>query len=355
VAFGKFLGVLIPAISSQTVLLSLGSFKLTSVQAVAISVLMLLTAYNCRGIKQGALMQNIFTTLKVLALSGIIVAGIFGAQHGLPNPSQWAINWNFDFGGLPFLSAFAVATVGSMFAADAWNNVTFIGSEIKNPKQNLPRALFWGTLLVLSLYVLANVAYINLLPFDMIQHAPEDRVATAAMNQLWGSAGSVLMACIILVSAFGCLNGMILAGARVFYAMAHDNLFFASFKRVHPKFHSPTVSLIGQGICAAVLTLSGSYGQLLDYTLFTTLLFYVITIVGMLRLARTHAQELGMTSWTSYIVPVTYLILVSYISINLALFKQQYTLPGLGIVSLGIPIYFAWKAFHQKKAVGQTT
>lgn len=353
VAFAKFLGVLVPSISSQIILLGLGpNLGISSQQAVAIAVLLTLTLYNCRGIKEGAILQNVFTVLKVLAVIGLIAAGFF-AVNTVPSPTQWSFAPVEPY-ALPLLSAFAVATVGSMFSADAWNNVTFVGSEIKNPQVNLPKAMFWGTLLVLTLYVLANMAYINVLPFDQIQHAPEDRVATAMMSHIWGNAGATIMASIILVSTFGCLNGMTLAGARVFYAMANDGLFFARFGRIHPKFHTPVVSLIGQCLCAILLTLSGSYGQLLDYIIFTALIFYVLTVLGMLKLARQNPQLLGMTSWISYVIPVAYVVMVLYIAVNLALFKQNYTLPGLGIVSLGIPIYFWWKKVYQKPNLPQS-
>lgn len=352
VAFAKFLGVLVPTVSSQTILLQLPFMAVTAQQGVAIAVLGLLTAYNCRGVKEGAMLQNVFTVLKVLAVLGLIGAGLATMKLGLTQLFSPAFYQPAQALALPLLSAFAVATVGALFSADAWNNVTFIGSEIKDPQVNLPKAMAWGTFVVLMLYILANVAYLNLLPFSLLQHAPEDRVATAAMNQLLGSTGAVVMAVIILISTFGCLNGMILAGARVFYAMAKDKLFFPPFARVSPKFHTPVVSLIGQGFCAMALTLTGSYGQLLDYIIFTTLLFYMLTVLGMLKLARHNPQQFRMTSWLSTVVPITYLILVGYVAVNLALFKQNYTLPGLGIVCLGIPIYFVWKAwFGRSKPV----
>lgn len=349
VAFAKFLGVLVPSVSSQNILLPItASFGVSSQQAVAIVVLLLLTAFNCRGVKEGALLQNIFTVLKVLAVIGLIGVGFLLSQNGLLSQINWTASPEKTF-EIPFWSAFAVATVGSLFAADAWNNVTFVGSEVKDPHINLPKAMTYGVLLVLVLYLLTNLAYINMLPFEMLQNAPEDRVATAAMNQVWGAAGAGLMASIILISTFGCLNGMIMAGARVFYAMAKDRLFFLSFGQVNAATATPTVSLIGQGICAVALTLSGSYGALLDYAMFTTLLFYVATVLGMLKLARQNPQQMQMTSWTSYIIPVVYLVLISFVAVNLAIYKQEYTLPGLGIVSLGIPIYFVWKAVYLKQ------
>jgi APA family basic amino acid/polyamine antiporter len=188
-----------------------------------------------------------------------------------------------------------------------------------------------------------------MLPLDQIAHAPEDRVATAAMSHLWGSMGAGVMAGVILVSTFGCLNGMILAGARVFYAMAKDGLFFARFASVHPRFHTPIVSLVGQGLCASLLTLTGSYGQLLDYILCTTLLFYLLTVAGLFRLARQHPEAgLLQRPWDA-VIPVAYLLGILYIAVNLAIYKPQYTLPGLGIVSLGLPIYLCWRTWHNRR------
>jgi basic amino acid/polyamine antiporter, APA family len=347
VAFAKFLGVLLPVVSSQNTLLSLGILHISSQQMVAILVLVVLTLYNCLGVKQGALLQNIFTVLKVLALGGLICVGLLFSPHHVTAITAGFFQPSTPF-KLPFLSAFAVATVGAIFSADAWNNVTFIGSEIKNPQKNLPRAMAWGVLLVLIIYLLANMAYLNLLPFGVLQHVPEDRVATAAISTLWGNTGAAIMASVILVSTFGCLNGMTLAGARVFYAMAKDRLFFKAFEYVHPRYATPVISLLWQGGFACLLTLTGSYSNLLDYIIFTTLFFYMLTVLGMLKLAKADPKAWGMASWHNYVIPVLYIAMLMYVAINLALFKQEYTLPGLGIVALGFPIYALWKKVHHK-------
>lgn len=356
VAFGKFLGVLWPWVSSQNILFNLPfGWVFSTQQLMAVLVIVGLTAYNCMGVQQGAILQNVFTVLKVAALLGLIAVGGWVFMTGQAQPIHWT---SFELPQelskdhtLPLLSAFAVASVGSLFSADAWNNVTFIGSEIKEPEKNLPKALVYGTLTVLVLYILANWAFVTLLPFDAIQHAPEDRVATAALNHIWGSSGAAIMALVILVSTFGCLNGMILAGARVTYAMAKDSLFFKAFEHINTTWQTPVTSLVGQGIWAGLLTLSGSYGQLLDYTMFTTILFYLLTIVGMFVYAKKHPDHLKLPLFTGWIIPLAYLVLATYLTLHLAIYKPGYTIPGLAIVAAGIPIYGIWQKFKAKTAV----
>lgn len=352
VAFSKFCGVIWPIISADTTFLDLGLLHVSTQEAVAIAVLAVLTLYNCTGIKEGALLQNVFTVIKVLALMGLIGLGLWFAQSHPFSESPWFVMPEQPL-ALPLICAFAVSTVGAIFSADAWNNVTFISSEIKNPRQTLPKALLIGTSMVLVLYILTNITYIYTLPFYQMQSPPEDRIATAMMDQIFGAPAAMIMAALILVSTFGCLNGMALAGARVFYAMAKDGLFFKAFGYLHPKFKTPMIALIGQGLWSMVLTLSGSYGQLLDYLIFTTLLFYMATVVGLFRLAKQHPDLIPMNRWIDKAIPITYIILTAYVAINLALFKQNYTLPGLGIVCLGIPIYWVWQRFYQRPTAGQ--
>ena len=352
VAFGKFLGVLWPWVSSHNVLFNLPfGWVFSTQQLVAVLVIVGLTAYNCMGVQQGATLQNIFTVLKVAALLGLIAVGGWVFLSGQAQPIHWSSVELPKDNTLPLLSAFAVASVGSLFSADAWNNVTFIGSEIKEPEKNLPKALVYGTLVVLILYILANWAFVTLLPFDAIQHAPEDRVATAALNHIWGASGAAIMALVILISTFGCLNGMILAGARVTYAMAKDMLFFKAFEQIHTKWQTPVTSLVGQGIWAGLLTLSGSYGQLLDYTMFTTILFYLLTVVGMFVYAKKFPEQLKLPFFTGLVIPMAYLILATYLTLHLAIYKPGYTLPGLAIVTAGIPIYWIWQKMKAQPAL----
>jgi len=246
----------------------------------------------------------------------------------------------------------AVVQVGSLFSADAWNNVTFTAGEVKNPRRNLPLSLILGTGLVLTLYVLANFVYLMALPLHGdpygstllargIQYAQDDRVGTAVLEEIFHSAGAKLMAAAILLSTFGCVNGMILAGARVYYAMARDGLFFQSIGKLHPRYKTPVASLVVQAIWSCLLCLSGSYGQLLDFTMFAALLFYIATIGGLfvLRFTRPNADRpykaLGYP-----VLPALYILMAAWICIVLLRYKPQYTWPGLIIVLLGVPAYW---------------
>lgn len=357
VAFGKFLGVLIPEINSTPLIVITPEFGISSQQLLAVGLLLALTAFNCTGVKNGALLQNLFTTLKVIALFSLIALGLFAGQNLWSGDATGkAIDWsltipsNIEGVSKGFLSVFAAATVGALFSSDAWNNVTFIGGEIKNPRKNLPLALVIGTGLVVSLYFLVNVSYLNVLPLEAIQHAPEDRVATAVMNAILGNQGAVIMALIILVSTFGCLNGMILTGARVLYAMAKDNLLFPPFGTVNAKTQTPNFSLWVQGIWACLLALSGTYGDLLDYVVFTALVFYIMTIAGLIKMGRKMPEELQMTKVTDYVIPVIYLVGVSYISWFLLVdpSKTENSLKGLGLTAIGLVMYLIWKAVSKK-------
>ena len=241
------------------------------------------------------------------------------------------------------MTVLAVALVGPLFSSDAWNNVTFTGAEVKNAKRNLPLALLIGTATVCSIYLLTNVIYVRALPFAAIQHAPEDRVATAVMEVIVGSKGAGLMAAAIVISTFGCMNGMSLAGARVYYAMAKDKLFFSKVSKVNPKYHTPGVSLMVQAVWASLLTLTGTYNQLLDYVIFAVLLFYILTILGLFRLRRTRPDApRPYRAWGYPVVPVVYIVLALFIEWALLMNRPVRSLAGLGIVAVGIPVYFLW-------------
>jgi APA family basic amino acid/polyamine antiporter len=259
------------------------------------------------------------------------------------------------------LTILAVAQVGSLFSADAWNNVTFTAGEVKNPQRNLPLSLLLGTGIVIALYVGCNIIYLNVLPLAGsaegttilqrgIQHATEDRVGTAALSQMFGSMGGYLMAAAIIISAFGCNNGLILSGARVYYAMAKDGLFFRGAGKLHPKYKTPAVSLMVQMIWICVLCISGSYGQLLDYVVFAVLVFYILTIVGLFVLRRTQPNADRPYRALGYpVLPAIYILIAVFIDIVLLRYKPQFTWPGLIIVLLGIPVYFAWSR-HSREA-----
>ncbi len=373
VAFGKFMGHFFPSISASNWIWHIGhvgawkvgpmvlgnmDVGLNTQNLMGIIIVVFLTVLNIFGLKTGAMVQNIFTIAKVLGLLALILAGIFVGW----NPEAVAANFtNFwrnaglsaqhavqvGVGGpialVGTLTILAVAQVGSLFSADAWNNVTFTAGEVKNPKRNLPLSLALGTGIVIALYIAANFIYLGVLPLDQIKTAAEDRVATAAMLRMFGAMGASLMAVAILISTFGCNNGLILAGARVYYAMAKDGLFFKSVGKVHPKYKTPALSLIVQGVWTCLLCLSGSYGQLLDYIIFAVLVFYILTIGGLfvLRYKRPDAER-PYKAFGYPVLPAIYIVMALFIDVVLLRYKPQYTWPGLIIVLLGIPVYFIW-------------
>ena len=380
VAFGKFLGIFWPAISSSHWIVHLWKVPkfavgpmmlggmdvgLNTQNLVAILVVIVLSIINIFGVKTGAFIQNIFTTAKVSALLGLVLFGIFLGRNAHAIAANFGANfWTnaglgnlHDVGGgvlVSTLTALAVAQVGSLFSADAWNNVTFTAGEVKNPNRNLPLSLALGTGVVISLYIACNFIYLAALPLwgsptgatlveRGIQYASEDRVATAVMTQMFGSAGGGLMAVAIMISGFGCCNGLILSGARVYYAMAKDGLFFRNVAKLHPTYKTPVVSLMVQMVWTCVLCISGSYGQLLDYIIFAVLVFYILTIFGLFVLRRTHPDAERPYKAIGYpVLPAIYIVMALFIDVVLLRYKPQYTWPGLFIVLLGIPVYYLW-------------
>jgi len=389
VGFSRFLGVLVPGVSPtgwivRPIDLSDGyAVSLSSQQLVAILLIVLLTALNTRGIRVGKWIQNSFTTAKTAALVGLIVLGVVVGRNASVVAENLSELWRGhdpatltpDFGFLPAVSVgggllaliavFCVAQVGSLFSADAWNNITFTAGEVKHPRRNIPLSLAFGTLLVTVLYVLANVAYLCTLPIEAIQSAPDDRVATAALGVMFGPAGATIMAVLIIVSTFGCNNGLILAGARVYYAMARDRLFFRGMGRLNPR-HVPAAGLWWQGLWACLLVLPRTrardaagalqldaagaptygnlYGMLLDYVVFAVLIFYVLTIVGLfiLRWRRPEAER-PYRAFGYPIVPALYVLGATTILVVLFLYKFETSWPGLLLVLTGVPFYWLWR------------
>jgi len=298
-------------------------------------------------------------------LLGLVFFGVFLGRNAQALAANFGANfWHnsglgtlHDVGGVlvSTVTVLAIAQVGSLFSADAWNNVTFTAGEVKNPSRNLPLSLALGTGVVIALFIACNFIYLTALPLvgsptgatlveRGIQYAREDRVATAVVTQMFGSAGGALMAVAIMISAFGCCNGLILSGARVYYAMAKDGLFFRGVARLHPSYKTPTISLMVQMVWTCVLCISGSYGQLLDYIIFAVLVFYVLTILGLFVLRRTHAEAERPYKAIGYpILPAIYIVMALFIDVVLLRYKPQYTWPGLFIVLLGIPVYFIWR------------
>ncbi|MDB5100802.1 MAG: amino acid permease-associated region [Cyanobacteria bacterium RYN_339] len=339
VAFAKFLGVLLPWVSADTKLLG----PVSSQQAVAIAVILVLSATNMGGVRAGKLIQNTFTIAKLGALAALIALGLFAGHAAAPALTAPGF-WTPAVGGWAIWTVVGTAMVGSLFSSDAWNNITFTAGEVRDPKRNIPLALALGTVIVTGLYMLANLAYLNALPLAAIQHAPQDRVGTAVALSVLGPAGSGLMAAAIMVSTFGCVNGLVLAGARVYYAMAQDGLFFKAAGKLN-KQGVPAVGLALQAVWAAALTLSGSYGNLLDYVIFAALLLYVLTVGAIFVLRRTRPEAERPYKAVGYpLVPALYMVLASLLMLDLLIYKPGYTWPGLGIVLAGLPVYFIWRA-----------
>jgi len=344
VAFAKFTGVLFPIISEKNILLQLGSFKITSVQVLGIVIIWLLTISNFREVKKGAFIQNVFTISKIVAILFVIIAGIFFISNS--QTVQWSWDWNkLSLKGIG-IGLFSAALVGSIFSSDAWNNITFTAGEIDKPEKNLPRALILGTGGVTLLYLFCNVIYVKALSADQIQHAEFDRVGTLLMNTVFGETGAWFMAILIMISTFGCINGLTLSGSRVYYAMAKDGYFLRSAATLN-KNESPQKALIMQAVWTSILTLSGSYGDLLDYVVFAVLLFYILTVAGVFVLRFKQPNLARPYKVLAYpIVPALYIIMASIVCVSLLIYKPDYSYPGLAIVLLGVPVYY----FMQSKS-----
>jgi APA family basic amino acid/polyamine antiporter len=356
VAFSKFLAYLkiFRWASEDNILLSTNisswHFTISAAQLVAIVVIIFLTFVNTRGIKTGKLVQNTFTITKLLSLFGLIIFGLLAIKGDIWH-ANWGDAWNIhkinkdgSFGGnyvmAAALGAIAAAMVGSIFSSDAWNNVTFIAGEMNNPKRNIGLSLFFGTLIVTIIYVSANVVYTGTLSMHDIATAPKDRVAVSAAQVIFGNAGTYVIAVMIMISTFGCNNGLVMAGARVYYTMAKDGLFFKRVGTLN-KFAVPGFGLWIQALVASILCLSGKYGDLLDMISFVAVLFYVLTILGIFILRkRSPDAERPYKAFGYPFLPAIYMIMGIAFCILLIIYKPQFTWPGLIIVLIGIPIYF---------------
>lgn len=358
VAFSKFLAYLVPELGNEYFLFNVGSLKIFSGQLVAIVIIVLLTYVNTRGVKEGKMIQRVFTSAKLLALFGLIVFGFILVKN-----SFWAENWaggGFDaaqsakdaddkwitgssfsaIGTGALIGAIAVSMTGSVFSSDAWNNVTFIAGEMKNPKRNIGLSLFLGTLIVTIIYVMANLMYVNVLPLKEIAYAPSDRVAVAAANNIFPSFGTTMIALLIMVSTFGCNNGLILAGARVYNTMARDGLFFKRAGNLN-KNNVPEFALWIQCIVCCAWCLSGKYGELLDMISFVVVVFYILTIAGLfiLRKKRPDAER-PYRAFGYPVLPILYILMGLAFCILLIQHRPKFVWPGLIVVALGFPLYF---------------
>lgn len=369
VAFSRFTAYLIPQIGENQIIADLGFLKISAAQIVAILLITFLTYTNTKGVKGGKLIQTTFTTAKLLALFGLIVFGFV-----LVKESFWTANWQTGFhamqdlgskdatgvlrptgwkeiGGLTLMSAIAAAMVGSIFSSDSWNNVTFIAGEIKNPKRNIGLSLLLGTLIVTLLYVMMNLMYLNVLPLQSdkgMAFPTQGRIAIAASERFFGDTGSKVIAVMIMVSTFGCINGLALAGARVYYTMANDNLFFKKAGTLN-KHAVPEYALWIQCIVASLMCLSGTYNDLLTMISFVVVIFYVLTIIGIFILRKKSPNaERPYKAFGYPVLPVIYILLAVAFCTGLVAASPKYSLWGLVIVLLGIPIYFI--ALARKKA-----
>ncbi len=339
VAFAKFFGIIAPVISSNNILFNIGVFNFSTQQLFSILTVIFLSYINSRGIKYGVITQNIFTVTKVLSLAALVIAGlIFGFNFQILYNN---LTMPFEF-GFSTVNTIAVAIVGALFASITWNNITFIAGEVKNPKKSIPRALIYGVILVVSLYLLINMIYIGVLPLEEIKNAPQDIVAARTVQEIFGTIGKDIIAVIIMISAFGCANGMILTGSRVYYKMAKDRAFFRPLAAINRKTKVPVNSLWAQCIWICILILWGNYSELLDFVIYASLIFYIIVTAGVFVYRKKYPQN-AVSSRINNFFPVTFLILATYIVICLSIYKPLYTIPGLIITIAGIPVFYFWK------------
>jgi APA family basic amino acid/polyamine antiporter len=344
VAFAKYTGVFFPSVSAGNYLVGSGKVGVTTQQLLAIAIIVILTLVNTRGIRTGAIVQNIFTFAKVASLLGLAVLGFLLGR----NPHAVEVNFGHFWDGASFsfaaVALVGTAMVGPLFSSDSWNNVTFAAAEVRNPRRNLPLSLGLGVGVVSALYLACNFVYLSVLTLPQIQSAPEDRVATAVVSVMFGPVATQIMAAAIMVSTFGCLNGIILSGARVYFTMAHDKLFFKQAGELNPRTHAPVWALGMQCVWSVLLTLSGQYNDLLDYVIFAVLLFYILTIGGLFRLRRTRPELDRPYRAVGYpVLPALYIVVAGVIEILLLVNKPAFTVRGLILVLLGVPVYFLWR------------
>ncbi len=355
VAFSKFTAYLVPAVSEKNILFEMGAFQLNAAQIVSIITIILLSWVNSRGVKNSKSLQSFLTIIKILSLLGLIVFGfILGADAEVWN-NNWANAWDakafqggtsewISIGGTALLAGIAAAMVGSLFSSDAWNGVTFIAGEMKNPQRNVGLSLFLGTLIVSLIYISANLMYVAVMPLNEIAFAGEDRVAVDAAQYIFGSTGTIIIAIMIMISTFACNNGLIMAGSRVYYTMAKDGLFFKSAAELN-KFSVPAWAIWAQGIWASALCLTGRYGDLLDFVMIIVIIFYILTILGIFILRKKMPDAPRPYKAFGYpIIPLIYVLVASAICFSLLITKTDTCGWGVAIMLLGVPIYYLTKA-----------
>jgi APA family basic amino acid/polyamine antiporter len=352
VAFSKFAGYFFPSLemTDANILLQLGFLKIYPAQVLSIVTIILLTYINTKGVQSGKIIQSTFTITKLASLFGLIGFGFLLASKASIWDANWANAWEMKtiasdnsttpIFGVAILGAIAASMVGSIFSSDAWNNVTFIAGEIKNPKRNIGLSLFLGTLIVTVIYISANLMYLSVLPLNEIANAPADRVAVAASNVIFGNIGTYVIAVMIMISTFGCNNGLILAGARVYYTMAQDGLFFKKAATLN-KNAVPAWALWAQCIVASLLCLSGRYGDLLDMVSFIVVIFYILTIIGIFILRKKRPElDRPYKAFGYPVLPAIYILMGTCFCVLLIIYKPNFTWPGLIITLLGVPLYY---------------
>jgi APA family basic amino acid/polyamine antiporter len=356
VGFSKFAAYLIPAVSDENVLYEMGNFKLNAAQIVSIITIIFLTYLNSRGVKNSKTLQTVLTVIKILSLTGLIVFGFILAAKADIWHANWANTWTtktfvkdsnswLPISGMALVSGIAAAMVGSLFSSDAWNGVTFIAGEIKNPKQNVGLSLFLGTLIVTVIYILANLMYLAVIPFDEIATAKSDRVAVVASQYIFGDVGTYIIAIMIMISTFACNNGLIMAGARVYYTMAKDGLFFKKAALLNSA-SVPAWALWMQCFWASALCLTGKYGDLLDFVIIIVLIFYILTIYGIFILRKKMPEvERPYKAFGYPFLPAVYIVIASTVSIALLFTKTSTCGWGVLIMLVGIPVYFMTKSY----------
>lgn len=360
VAFSKFAGYFFPSLemTDANILLQMGFLKIYPAQLLSIAIIILLTYINTKGVQGGKMIQSTFTITKLASLFGLIGFGFLLASKASIWDANWTNAWEMKtiasdnsttpIFGVAILGAIAASMVGSIFSSDAWNNVTFIAGEIKNPKRNIGLSLFLGTLIVTVIYISANLMYLSVLPLNEIANAPADRVAVAASNVIFGNIGTYVIAVMIMISTFGCNNGLILAGARVYYTMAQDGLFFKKAGTLN-KNAVPAWALWAQCIVAALLCLSGRYGDLLDMVSFIVVIFYILTIIGIFILRKKRPElERPYKAFGYPVLPAIYILMGTCFCVLLIIYKPNFTWPGLIITLLGVPLYYL--ALRNKKS-----
>ena len=352
VAFSKFAGYFFPSLemTDANILMQVGFLKIYPAQILSIATIILLTYINTKGVQGGKMIQSTFTITKLASLFGLIGFGFLLASKASIWDANWANAWEMKtiasdnstapIFGVAILGAIAASMVGSIFSSDAWNNVTFIAGEIKNPKRNIGLSLFLGTLIVTVIYISANLMYLSVLPLNEIANAPADRVAVAASNVIFGNIGTYVIAVMIMISTFGCNNGLILAGARVYYTMAQDGLFFKKAATLN-KHAVPAWALWAQCIVAGLLCLSGRYGDLLDMVSFIVVIFYILTIIGIFILRKKRPElERPYKAFGYPFLPAIYILMGTCFCVLLIIYKPNFTWPGLIITLLGVPLYY---------------